>query len=324
MNTPAIYLLGSFFLAAVFVFYWAAVFIVKKNKYDKRLEKYSLKERPAEKTKKKAKQPEKKAQSSFIKTMGSKLDGLAASKKWGRKLTQANSRMSPGDFLLYRIVGLTVVGILPYLYGWHYLLIIPGAFLGYWLPVVHLNMKIEKRLTRGTHQLAEALGTMGNSMRAGFSFMQSMKLVSEEYPDPIGPEFKKTLQDIKYGIPVEDAFMRMLKRLPDKELEMTVKAMLIQRSSGGNLATLLETIQETVSGRIRIKDEIKTLTAQGKMSSWIITGLPIGLALYLHFANPEYFSLLIEHPLGKVMMAMGGLGIIMGWIFLRKIVRIEV
>jgi tight adherence protein B len=165
---------------------------------------------------------------------------------------------------------------------------------------------------------------MANSMRAGFSFMQAMQLVGKEVPDPLGPEFERTLKDINYGLSIEEAFKNLFQRLPDKELGLVINALMIQRSSGGNLATLLETMQETIRGRVRIKEELRTLTAQGRMSSWIISLLPVALGLYLYFMNPEYFGPLLNHPLGKVMLSFGVIFGILGWLLIRKIVNIEV
>ncbi|RHW42541.1 secretion system protein [Neobacillus notoginsengisoli] len=297
--------------------------IGRRMKMKKRLDSYFVLEKEEKEIEKK--KPAKSKHVSLIQEAGSRLNGISpAISKWEKKLVQGRSALSPGEFFIFRMLSLVCPVLIAYMLNIHFLFFIPIGIVGFWLPVLQLNKKINKRLTRSAYQLSEALGTMANSMRAGFSFMQAMKLISEEFPDPIGTEFDKTLKDINLGVPVEEAFMKMLQRLPDKELEMAVKSMLIQRASGGNLAVLLETIQETVTGRIQIKEEIRTLTAQGKLSTWIITGLPVALALYLKLVNPEYFNLLLEHPLGWVMLSAGGMGILMGWFFIRKIVRIEV
>ena len=219
---------------------------------------------------------------------------------------------------------MTVLAFFCYVYLKNILFVIPIGLLGFWLPVIKLRRNTNKRMTRGTLQLADALGTMANSMRAGFSFMQAMKLIAEEFPDPLGYEFDKTLKDIQYGVSLEEAFANMLERFPSKEMDLAVKAMLIQRQSGGNLATLLETIQETINSRLRVKNEIRTLTAQGKMSSWIITALPVLLAYYLRLVNPDYFNRLFSHPLGIALLVISVMNIVFGWLMIQKIVRIEV
>src|SRR5690606_16452868 len=104
-------------------------------------------------------------------------------------------------------------------------------------------------------QLAPALGTMASAMRSGFSFIQAMQLIGREVPDPIGPEFERTVREINLGISMEEAFKNLLRRLPNEDLEIVAPALLIQRPTGGNLAELRETMEETVRGRIRIKEE---------------------------------------------------------------------
>jgi tight adherence protein B len=322
-NELMMFLVGSLLMFMI-IFRLFTAYLLGKTRLKKRLRNFDLLDLQKKSDLEVEEVQNKKVAISFIKKVGRLFESEKKQSKWSSLLIQANSSLSPGEFLVFRLVSLFALVLVGYLLKLNLLILIPLGLAGFWLPVLSMKKKIEKRLNRCSYQLAEALGTMANSMRAGFSFMQAMKLISEEYPDPLGPEFEKALLDINYGISVEEAFSRMLERVPDKELEMAVKAMLIQRASGGNLAVLLETIQETVSGRIRIKDEVKTLTAQGKMSSWIITGLPIGLAIYLRAVNPEYFNLMMDHLLGKIMLTMAAVGIIMGWFFIRKIVRIEV
>jgi tight adherence protein B len=181
-----------------------------------------------------------------------------------------------------------------------------------------------KRLNQLTYQLIEVLGMMGNSMRAGFSFMQAMQLVGKEIPDPLGPEFDRCVRQARLGIPLEAVFAELIDRLPNKELDVVLSAILTQRSSGGNMAELLETMEETIRGRIRVLEELRTLTAQWRMSSWIITLLPVGLAFYLAIVNHDYFSPMLNHPLGLTMLFIGAFLILIGWVLIQKIINIEV
>ncbi|GGF23879.1 type II secretion system protein F [Halobacillus andaensis] len=318
MDRLMIPLLVIVFVLLTLLFYRLILLISKRSHMKKRVYRYTTKE---EEKKKKEK-----SQGVWnpIKRWGNRLDGLNFLKKWENEIVKANKAVSPGEFFLLRILAAAVISFLGFLYELHWAIVITLGILGFFIPVYFLRRAIHKRLDRCSHQLNEALGTMANAMRAGFSFMQAMKLVSEEYPDPLGTEFKKVNQDIQYGVPMETAFERMIERLPDKELEMTVKAVLIQRTSGGNLSALLETVQETINGRVRIKDEVKALTAQGKLSSLVVTLLPVALGFYLQAVNPEYFNQLYEHPIGVLLLVFGGAGILIGWLMLRKIVRIEV
>lgn len=244
--------------------------------------------------------------------------------KWGTRLDEAGIPLLPGEFLLLRVVSTIAVVILMVFLGYINYFLLVGGLLGFFIPVILLKWKRKHRLKKCSVQLSEALGTMANSMRAGFSFIQSMQLIGKEMPDPIGPEFERTLKEINLGVSMEDAFTNLLKRLPEKDLELVVNALLIQRTSGGNLASLLETMQETIRGRFRIKEELNTLTAQGRMSGIVISLLPVGLGTYLYVMNPEFILPFIQHPIGWVLIGGACFSGLIGWFVIQKIVRIEV
>ena len=136
--------------------------------------------------------------------------------------------------------------------------------IGFLIPKVLFDSQKKEAIASLSYQLIETLGMIANSMRAGFSFMQAIQLAGKEMPDPIGPEFEQLVREIGLGIPFEDAMRALTRRLPNKELTVVVQAILAQRKSGGNLAQLLETVEETIRGRIRILEELNTLTSRGK------------------------------------------------------------
>jgi len=265
-----------------------------------------------------------KLQNSSLKKVGKGIETVINLSKNEQLLIQSGVTLTLGELLISRIT-LAIIGMsIAYLYDVSFLLIVTCGVLGFYLPILYVKQKRKKRLQMVTSQLGEALGTMANALRAGFSFMQAMKMVAEEIDEPLGPELLKALQEINYGITFEDAFQNLLKRLPDKELELVLNTIIIQRETGGNLASLMETMQETIFDRARVKDEVTTLTAQGKLSSTIITILPIALAIYIRLVNPEYFFMLFSHPIGWAMVIFGSISILLGWIFIKKIVNIEV
>lgn len=244
--------------------------------------------------------------------------------KWTKKLELAGIQKTPEEFIAIRIlIGLILLAIF-FLLGVRGTLLYLSLPIGFLVPSLYVKRKIEKRLAIFSEQLAEALGIIANGMRAGFSFMQAMKMVASEMADPLGAEFTRTLSELNLGVSFEEGFTSLLERIPSKELELVVNALLIQRTTGGNLSELLETMQETIRGRVRLKEELNTLTAQGKMSSWIITLLPPFIAIYLNFMNPEYFQPMFKEPLGWLMIGFSVFFILIGWIIIRKIVRIEV
>jgi tight adherence protein B len=239
-------------------------------------------------------------------------------------LLEAGSKLKPEEFFALRLLTAAGLGIMAFLMGFSWYLIALPLIMGFVIPKFLVQKKRKKRLHISSLQLIDILGMMANSMRAGFSFMQAMQLVGKEVSDPLGPEFDRVVRQVGLGMPMEEVFEGLVKRVPNKELEVVVRAILAQRKSGGNLAELLETMEETIRGRVRILEELNTLTAQGKMSSWIITLLPVGLGLYLSLVNRDYFGPMLEHPLGWAMLFICGISIMIGWIFIQKIIRIEV
>jgi tight adherence protein B len=239
-------------------------------------------------------------------------------------LLMSGSKLRPEEFFALRIIAASGFALVTALLGFTWYLSTLAVMIGFGIPKIIMKRKGKKRLQLSSYQLIEVLGMMSNSMRAGFSFMQAMQLVGKEIPDPLGPEFDRVVRQAGLGIPLDEIFVDLVERLPNKELEVVVRAILAQRKSGGNLADLLETMEETIRGRVRILEELNTLTAQGRMSSWVITLLPVGLGLYLSLVNREYFGPMLEHPLGWLMLSVCVISIFMGWVFIQKIIKIEV
>ncbi len=246
------------------------------------------------------------------------------SEKTEKVLLESGSGLKPEEFFAIRILTSALVGFISAVIGLAWYLCLTAIIIGFIIPKYIMKQKRAKRLQLSSNQLIEVLGMMANSMRAGFSFMQAMQLVGKEMPDPLGPEFDRVIRQAGLGVPLEEVFEELVVRVPNKELVVVVQAILAQRKSGGNLAELLETMEETIRGRVRILEELKTLTAQGRMSSWIITLLPVGLGLYLALVNKDYFQPMLEHPLGWMMLFIGSVSILIGWAFIQKIIKIEV
>lgn len=322
MNNSILLLIFVVFIIFTVLFKLILSLLFEKGKYEKRLVKYVGVLNQAVKNKKQNFQQRRK--NSIITLMAKGIETAINLSKHEQLLLQSGIKLTQGELFIGRVVTALLCMTIGFLYEIHFLFIIAAGAIGFYLPIWYVKRIRKKRLQRCSEQLGLALGTLANSLRAGFSFMQAMKMVAEQIEDPLGPEFLKALQDINYGITVEEAFDSLLKRLPDKELAIVLNTLIIQRSSGGNLAFLLETMQETIFDRSRVKDEVKALTAQGRLSSVIITLLPIALAFYIKLVNPEYFQMLFSHPLGWLMVVIGSLNIILGWIFIKKIVHIEV
>ncbi|MDD4334522.1 MAG: type II secretion system F family protein [Desulfotomaculaceae bacterium] len=193
-----------------------------------------------------------------------------------------------------------------------------------YLPYFGLHMAKAKRFNKFNGQIGDALVIMANSLRSGFSFLQAMDMVRKEIPDPIAKEFGVALQEMNWGTPTEAALQNMSSRVGSEDLELVVTAVLIQRQVGGNLAEVLDNIANTIRERVRIKGEIKTLTAQGRMSGLIIGLLPIFLTAAIYMLSPEYIGVLFSSKTGLLMISFAVLFQILGMAIIRKIIQIPV
>lgn len=222
-------------------------------------------------------------------------------------------------WLLMALLPLSVV----FLITGNLLLVMAVYTAGILLPP-YLVIRAQKNRTKKLNQqIFDALSIMSNALRAGFSFMQAMEMVSREMPDPISIEFARTYREINLGIPTEEALQKMVKRTASDDLDLLVTAVLIQRQVGGNLAEILDNISHTVRERIRIKGEIKTLTAQGRISGIIIGLIPPCLILLLLLINPRYLDPLLHTRLGWVLLASGVLTELIGLLLIKKIISID-
>lgn len=198
-----------------------------------------------------------------------------------------------------------------------------GAMLA-WTPILKLQIERRRRLARFEEQLPEALDVIARALRAGHPFSETLKLVSEEMADPIGREFGTTFADINYGVSMKDAFHAMLARVPSVSLMAVITAVLVQRESGGNLAEILDKIAAVVRGRFRFQRRVRTLSAEGRLSAWILSLIPFVLAAVVTVTNPEYLPLLIKDPTGRMLVTVAFVMIVAGILWIRRIIRIRV
>lgn len=192
------------------------------------------------------------------------------------------------------------------------------------LPRLWLKSAQKKKRRQFNNQLADALMVLANSLRSGFSLLQAMEMVSQEMPNPISGEFQLALREMTYGTATETALIHLSERVDSDVLDLLVTAMLIQRQAGGNLAEVLLNIHATIQDRLRILQEIKTLTAQGRISGYVIAALPFGIAAVLSMINPSYLSVLFTNPIGWAMLGGGIISQLIGFIIIRKIITIEI
>ena len=192
------------------------------------------------------------------------------------------------------------------------------------LPLLYVLRARRKRLDRIEQQLPDAIDLMGRALRAGHAFPNAVKMVGDEMAEPIGREFRILFDEVNYGIAMQDALLNLASRVPSMDLKYLVIAVLIQRETGGNLAELLDNVSGIIRARLKLLGTIRVLSAEGRMSAWVLGLLPFATALVLHLVNPGFMALLWADPAGNRMLY--GVAVLMffGVLWMRKIIRIHV
>jgi tight adherence protein B len=192
------------------------------------------------------------------------------------------------------------------------------------LPTFYVYSAKLRRLHTIEAQLPDALDLMGRALRAGHAFASALKMVGDEMSDPIASEFRLTFDEINYGIPLQDALTNLATRVPSTDLRYFVIAVLIQRETGGNLAELLDNISNLIRARLKLLGTIRVLSAEGRLSAWILTILPFVLAVVINFINPDFMALLWKDPTGLKMVGAALILMIVGIFWMWHIIRIRV
>jgi tight adherence protein B len=246
-----------------------------------------------------------------------------ASKDFSNYIASSGLKLTGTEFI-YMWSGLTFAPmILIVLFGGNIMTAFAIGFIGFAFPPLLVSRTKKQRGELFNKQLSEALVIMGNSVKGGFTFFQSMEGVAEDMQPPISSEFAKVLREMHYGVSQEEALKHMVERTQNRDLELLVSAVITSSQVGSNLTDILDTIAETIRERIKIKQEVKTLTAQGRISGLIIGALPVVLLLSIMILNPEYYEGFFEATIGKVMIAISVFMEFVGFIIIRKIVDIK-
>lgn len=273
-------------------------------------------------------QEERRESSSLIQRLGARVERTGIGKNINDKtrweLVRADIPLTGYEFNVVRGGFAVAFSLLGYSLSRNILWVVPVALVVWMIPMIFVKRKKAKRYQMFASQLGDAMGILSNSLRAGFSFMQAVSSVARETAEPMSKEFGRLTKEMSMGLTTEKAFENLLNRVQQDDLELLVTAILIQKEVGGNLAEILDTIGKTIRERIRIKGELKTLTAQGKLSGMVIGGIPLFLGLALYFMNREYLMLLFTNPIGQFLFGMAVFNEIIGMIMIKKIVSIEV
>lgn len=192
------------------------------------------------------------------------------------------------------------------------------------MPVAFVMFKRKKRLAKFEEGLPEALDLIVSALRVGHSLNSALGLVTRECPDPVGSEFRVCYDEQNYGLELKTALENMVTRMPTQDLQIVVTAVMIQKESGGNLAEVLEKTAEVIRERFRLKRQVSTHTAQGRLTGLILTFLPVVLGCALYFISPKMMSLLWTTPIGIKLLYISSGMIVVGGLIIRKIVNMDV
>lgn len=250
---------------------------------------------------------------------------IGTSKQLAIDLGRADLKLTPSEFVginLMAIAGGAVIGF--FLGRGDLLLALVGGLIGFYAPRMYLNVLIGRRLTAFNNQLGDTLILLANSLRSGYSLLQSMETVSRELPAPMSVEFARVVREIGLGLSIEEALQHMLERVRSEDLDLVVTAINIQHEVGGNLSEILDTISHTIRERVRIKGQIKAMTATQRLSGNVVALLPVGLGIFMYIINPGYLEKMWQEACGIMMLISGATTVISGYFAIRRITAIEV
>jgi tight adherence protein B len=257
-----------------------------------------------------------------------RVQGSSVGEGISRELARADIKLKPGEYLALMVIAAVGVGFLAFFVArFNIFAGIIGAGIGLFIPRFYVKREQANRLVKFNNQLADMLNLMVNGLRAGYSTMQAMEAVSKELPAPISDEFRRVVQEMQLGVPMERSLDNLLRRIPSDDLDLMITAVNVQREVGGNLAEILDTISYTIRERVRIKGEIRVMTSQVMYSGRFLSMLPLIVIGILYLLNPSYMSEFWKPeniPCGYIALGLGGILIVAGYFAMTKLADIEI
>ncbi|MFZ9967421.1 MAG: type II secretion system F family protein [Steroidobacteraceae bacterium] len=252
------------------------------------------------------------------------LETLPGMERLGVLIEQAGASYRAYRVLLLAVLLAVIGGFAAWIFSRVLAFALIGAVAAFMIPFLKIWQDRAARIAKFEEQMPEAIDVMKRSLKAGHPFVQSLKFVADDMDAPISDEFEKTFSDINYGSEVKTALLALMERMPSVSLMSFVTAVLVQRETGGNLAEILERISNVIRGRFKFFRRVKTLSAEGRLSAWILALVPLGLFAMISVTTPDYLPRLINDPKGHLLV--GGAVILgaVGILWIRKILRIDV
>jgi tight adherence protein B len=316
-----VYFIFMFLLTLGVVYY----FVFREQRVQRRIN-YYLDINKKYKSLKKKKEKSK-GESNKVKSFGEFIRGKLSDtkqEKIDQLLKSAGVELNSEQYVLLRWFWASIIAGILYLISGNMILAIPCGIVGYISPKIWLNKKIAKRIQMFNESLPDMISTIIGSLRAGYSFPQALKTVSEECESPVREEIILLLKEMSYGVTVEEALNNLNKRMPSNDLEIMIQAILIQRLVGGNLSTVLETIVKTIRERNALERQVQTLTSQGRLSGRVIGVMPVVIGFVIYLINPEYMVAFFTNTIGRILIAVGVIFGVIGFILINKLTKIEV
>jgi len=248
-------------------------------------------------------------------------EGSEFSRNLQTMILQADRATTVGGVLMSCIIAGVATGFVTFLFTGMILAALPAALVAGYVPLLVLKFKRNRRLNAFNKILADNIDMMARSLRAGHSLVAAISIVAEQALEPAKSEFGEVFKKQNFGLPMREALMQMLDRVPSQDLRVLVTGILVQRDTGGNLAEILDRIVVVIRERVRIKGEIKTHTAQGRLTGWILCALPVVMLLLINMVNPGYSSVLFHDPLGEKILGAGVVLLCLGGLAIRQIIN---
>jgi tight adherence protein B len=239
-------------------------------------------------------------------------------------MMQSGKFWSINQFVQYSIIALFVGVIIGLMIDKGIVITLILGFASMFIPYIYIQREKNKRFDKLEAQLPEAIDSIARSLKAGHSFMSAFSMIGEELQDPIATEFRVSLEETNLGVPLNEALLNLSKRVPITDLKFFVIAILIQRESGGNLAEILTSMSKIIRERFKLMGEVKTLSAEGVMSAKVMWAMPFLMIGLMSAIAPYYGPILFGTPTGIFFLKVGFVMMVIGGLWMRKVVKIRV